>query len=270
MSVVETTQLSGGRTVVTNPVLDRRSVLSLLGVNISSVPVSLDVPIVRCLADGDIFKQNRVYVLRSDHSGYDGVFPSHTHDPNDELNDGGSYYAIRRLNASHLLDFNDQTFLKEKFYVESDETGVVINERLNGSLYVKATSNQVTSVNKAINLFRGGLRLDFSYPFIFKHKVVISHNTNLIYRAGVNMSNIQNTSGPQNQVGIEGCTSSGTQFQVLTGNGTSKSLLALPNSDLAIATPTGYSLEYLPGNQVIFMDARGNTIPKNDNLPLLL
>lgn len=272
MSVVETSYLSGSRIVVTGSMLNHISCISKTGTNIPDVPLSVGVPLIKCLADGGLYKENRLYLSRADLSGWDGVFPMHTHDPDDAFNEGGSLYDIRKLNSFHLLDFNDQSMNLKNWYVESTEaeTVALVTERLNGSLYIKGTSNQVAGANKNWNIMRAGLRLDFSYPFIFTCKMVLSHNTALVVRAGMNLPTVQSVAGTQSQVGIEGCTSSSANFQVVSGNGAgSRTGVSLPSASLSYGSPKGYKLEYLPGDRVIFTDALGNEISKTDALPAM-
>lgn len=270
MSVQETTYLTGTRIVITGSLLNKISCISRTGNNIPNVPMSVGVPLIKCQQDGGLYKENRLYLARSDLSGYDPTFPIHTHDPNNAFNDGGSLYNVLAVNGYHVLDFNDQSMLKKNWFIESDEAEsiAVVDERLNGSLYVKGTSNQISTVNKSWNIFRGGLRLDFSYPFIFTTKLVNSHDTFLVLRAGVNLATVQNTGGFQNQVGIEGCTSSSANFQVVSGNGgTLRTGAVLPSASLSFGSPKGYRIQYLPGDRVIFSDAAGNEVTKTDALP---
>lgn len=263
--------LTGNRTVVTNPVLNQIGCISVLGENIPDIPLALKVPLIRCIGDGASYKQNRLYLLRADNLGYESVFPAHTHDPNDEFNQGGSFFAIRKLNGSHLLDFNDQTMLKENWLIEQDEAGstIVQNIRLNGSLYVQLTSNQVSSVNKGINLFRGGLRLDFSYAFVLFVKQILSSNSGVLYRGGVNGATVQSAAGVANQVIIEGCSSSNVNYGIRTGNGTSSTFAPSLTSNMAPADgfPKGYKLEYLPSDKSILTDSVGNQFVKDDITP---
>lgn len=266
---LETNYLSGPKNTITNEVINRISVISKTGTNIPTVPVSIGIPILRCIEDGLIYKINRAYILRADQSGYDPLFPMHTHDPNDEFNEGGSYYDIMSLNSSHLLDFNNLSFLREGFWIEADEAPatVVVNERLGGALYVKGTSNQVSTVNKSFNLFRGGQRIDFSYPLIFVIKMTLSHSTALVFRAGCNMTLVQNVDAGQNQVGIEGCTSGSSNFQLVSGNGSSRTGLELPSAALNYASFKGYKVEFFPGDKIVLTDGLGNSITKTDNKP---
>ena len=268
---VETNYLSGPKNVITNEVINKVCCLSKTGDNIALIPLAAGIPIVRCLEDGDIFKLNRFYGLKADQSGYDSVFPMHKHDPEDEFNDGGSHYDVEALNNRYVLDFDNRTFLKAGFLIEADETvdTVVLNQRTGASMFVQGTSNQVSTVNKGFTLFRGGQRLDFSAPAIFVIKMVLSHSTSLIFRAGVNMTLVQNVDGGQNQFGIEGCTSSSANFQVVSGNGSSRTGLPLPNAALNYIDPKGYKVEYTPGNKVVITDGLGNSITKTDALPTM-
>lgn len=268
---VETNYLSGPKNVITNEIINKVCVLSKTGDNIPLVPLSVGIPIMRCVADGGIFKQNRFYGLKADQSGYDSMFPMHRHDPEDEFNDGGSHYDIEALNNRYTLDFDNRTFLKSGFHIEADEAvaTVVLDQRSGGSLYVQGTSNQVSTVNKSFNLIRGGQRIDFSQPLIFVIKMVLSHSTSLVFRAGVNMTLVQNVDGGQNQVGIEGCTSFSSNFTVVTGNGSSRTALPLPNAALNYTDPKGYKIEYTPGSQTVITDGLGNSITKDDITPML-
>lgn len=267
---LETNYLSGTKNTVTNEVVNKVGIISKTGTNIPSVPVGVGIPVIRCVEDGGIYKVNRAYILRADNSGYDPLFPMHTHDPTDEFNEGGSLYDILNVNSRHVMDHNLPYCHREDFYIEADETPttVVVNERLGGALYIKGTSNQVSTVNKAYNLFRGGLRVDFSYPLIFIVKLTLSHSTALVFRAGINMTLVQNIDAGQNQIGIEGCTASGSaNFQVVSGNGSSRSGLELPNAALNYASFKGYKVEFFPGDKIVLTDGLGNSITKTDNKP---
>lgn len=269
----ETNYLSGPKNVITNEVINKVCCLSKTGDNIALIPLSASIPIIRCVEDGDIFKQNRFYGLKADQSGYDSVFPMHKHDPEEEFNDGGSLYDVEALNNRYVLDFDNRTFLKSGFLIEADEAvdTVILDRRPTGegSMYVQGTSNDVAGAKKGFNFFRGGQRLDFSAPAIFTIKMALSHATALVFRAGVNMTTVQNIDGGQNQFGIEGCTSSSPNFQVVSGNGASRTGLPLPNAALNYADPKGYKLEYVPGNKVVITDGLGNSITKDDIFPTL-
>lgn len=272
MSVVETTYLTGTRITITGALLNKISCISKIGDNIPNVPISVGVPLIKCQQDGGLYKENRLYLARSDLSGYDPAFPMHAHDPNDAFNDGGSFFEVLKANSYHILDFFDPQMLTKNWHMESDEAASIatVDERLNGSLYFKGTSNQISTVNKKWNIFKGGLRLDYSYPFIFTTKLVNSHDTFLVLRAGTNMANVENTGGFQNQVGIEGCTSSSANFQVVSANGSNQRTGAvLPSASLSYGSPKGYKIEYLPGDRIIFTDALGNEVTKTDAMPMM-
>lgn len=267
MSVNETTYLTGSRSNISNQILNKISTISKTGANISSVPVSIGVPLIRCVETGNNFKQNRVYVLKADNSGYTGVFPTHTHDPNDPFNEGGSLFDVYVKNNASLLDFNDLSARISNFLLHKVGTANGVTEWLNASIYILLITGTVAA--DVANIFKGGVRIAFSNPIVHVHKVAISHNTALLYRAGVNLNPVESTAGVQSQVGIEGCTSSSVNFQVVSGSGTARTSVALPNSNLLQSNPIGYKIEYYPGDKIIFTDGNGNTIIKSDNLPWL-
>ena len=273
MSAIEVLPLTGSIVNITNPVFNSATISSIRGINVGGAPLSNNVPIVRCIEDGGIYKQNRGYILKADQSGYESLFPSHTHIPEDETNDGGAYFWIRKLNSHHLLDFNNLSAMNTGFFNVASliqGTSTAVDTILNGAAYILMTSkyNAGGSIGYSVTKMRGGLRLDYSYPFAFRIKQILSHDTDLVYRSGTNMSYTHNLAGTQNQVGIEGCTSSpsGTLYQVATGNGaggrTSAPLLA---SGLAPGVVRGYYIEYFPADKVIFSDAVGHEVIKSDS-----
>src|SRR5687768_16158781 len=107
MSAVEILPLTGSIVNISNPVFNHATISSVIGANVGGAPLANRVPIVRCIQDGGIYKQNRAYLLKADQNGYESLFPIHTHTPEDETNDGGAYFRIRKLNLHHLLDFNN-------------------------------------------------------------------------------------------------------------------------------------------------------------------
>lgn len=266
----ETSQLSGSRNVVTNQVINKIATISKTGTNISSFPTSVGVPLLRCVTDGSGFKQNRLYILRADASGYDAVFPAHTHSPTDSFNQGGTMFDVLAANTNHVLD-TGILGVKENYGASGEGwekvgTAAVVNERLSSALYIKGTTG--TTATDVFNLFYGRLRLDFSYAFVFTTKFSLSHATAIVFRSGVNPTVVQSAAGGQSQVCIEGCSSSSANLQVRTGNGTTSTILVNTGSSMVIsANPTGYKLEYTPGSKVVFTDARGNSITKSDTLP---
>lgn len=270
---LEVLPLVGNRTVVTNPILNQFGCISVNGETVPTIPLSHKVPLIRCIEDGASYKQNRLYILRADNLGYESVFPRHTHSPDDPFNEGGSFFDIRKENSHHLLDFNDQTMKKENFIVEQDEAGstIVQNIRLNGSIYVQIQTNQVSSVNKGIMLYRGGLRLDFSHPFVLMVKQILSSNLAVLYRGGVNCAAVQSAAGVANQVCIEGCSSSNVNYGLRTGNGTSSTFAPSLNSNMAPADgfPKGYKIEYLPNDKAILTDSVGNQFVKDSPMPAI-
>lgn len=269
---IEVLPLTGSIVNLTNPVFNRATISSVRGNNIGTLPLSNNVPIVRCIEDGGIYKQNRAYVLKSDQSGYDSLFPSHTHSSENETNDGGAYFYIRKLNSSHLLDFNNQSAMKSGFMNIASliqGTSTIVDEILNGSAYMYFTSTYNTggAIGYSATVLRGGLRLAFSYPFVFIIKQSLSHSTDLVYRAGCNLAYCHNIAGTQNQVGIEGCTSSSVNYQAVSGNGTSRTGSPLASSNLAPGVTRGYKIQYFPADKIIFTDGVGNEVIKSDNLP---
>jgi hypothetical protein len=272
MSAVEILPLTGSIVNITNNVFNHATISSVSGVNVGGAPLSNKVPFVRCIEDGGIFKQNRGYILKADQSGYEGLFPIHTHTPEDEVNDGGAYFWIRKLNAHHLLDFNNQSAHKSQFSSVStllQGTSTIADTILSGASFILLTSNYnaAGSVGYSATLMRGGLRLDFSYPFVFIIKQVLSHNVDLVYRGGCNLAYTHNLAGVVNQVGIEGCTSSSSNYQAVSGNGTSRTGAPLTSSNLAPGVVRGYKIQYFPADKIIFRDGAGNEVIKNDNLP---
>lgn len=267
MSLNETTYLNGPRSNISNQLLNKITCISKTGANVNSVPVSIGVPLIRVIEDGNSYKQNRLLILKADNSGYTGVFPTHTHDPSDPFNDGGSLFDVFTKNNSSLLDFNDLSARITNFMYHKIGTAEGVTEWNNSSIYILMITGTVAT--DIVNIFKGGVRAAFSHPIVHVHKVAISHNTALLYRAGVNLDPVENTAGVQSQIGVEGCTSSSINFQVVSGSGTARTSLALPNSNLLQANPIGYKIEYYPGDKIIFTDGNGNTIIKSDNLPWL-
>jgi hypothetical protein len=269
---VEVLPLTGSIVNITNPVFNHATISSVRGVNVGGSPLSNLVPIVRVTEDGGIYKQNRGYILRSDQNGYESLFPSHTHNPDDETNDGGAYFYVRKLNSKHLLDFNNQSAHKAGFssvLTLVQGTSTVADTILNGSSYILLTSkyNAGGSIGYSATLMRGGLRLAFSYPFVLTTKQVLSHATDIVFRAGCNLPYTHSLAGTANQVGIEGCSSSSANYQVVSGNGTSRTGLPLTASNMAPGLTRGYRIEFFPSDKIIFTDGAGNSVIKSDNLP---
>jgi hypothetical protein len=274
MSASEVLPLTGSIVNITNPVFNHATIASVTGANVGGSPLSNRVPIVRCIETGGIYKQNRAYLLKADQNGYESLFPSHTHTPEDETNDGGALFWIRKLNSHHLLDFNNQSATRWDFAdiaALKQGTSTIADTILNGASYILITSNWNAggSVGYSATLMRGGLRLDFSYPFVFTIKQVLSHATDLVYRAGCNLPYTHNLAGVTNQVGIEGCTSSSANYQVVSGNGTSRTGVPLTSSGLAPGVVRGYKIQYFPADKIIFRDGAGNEVIKSDNLPAI-
>jgi Tfp pilus assembly protein PilW len=81
------------------------------------------------------------------------------------------------------------------------------------------------------------------------------------------MAYTHNLAGVANQVGIEGCTSSSVNYQLVVGNGTSRSGTPLTSSNLAPGLTRGYRVEYFPADKTILTDGAGNQVIKSDIVP---
>lgn len=265
----EVNPLTGTIVNITNQVINKISCISKEGSNIGALPLSLGVPIIRCISDGDGKKQNRFYGLRSDNNGYDPIFPAHTHSPDDPVNDGGSMYDALALNGKYNLWFLNQSALKAFYYNRIQGTSTIADDLQAGTLNIVVTSkyNVGGSIGYSATLIRGGLRLHFGNPFVLRLKQAISDNTSLVYRGGINMPYTESVQAPSNQVGIEGCTSQSVNYQASSGNSSGRSGLAMAGSDMQQASSKGYKLAYYPSDKVIFQDGLGNEIVKITDMP---
>ena len=135
--------LTGSIVNITNPVFNHATIASVRGVNVGSLPLSNLVPFVRCVEDGGIYKKDRGYILKADNNGYESLFPTHTHDPDNESTDGGAYFYVKKLNSKHLLEFNNQSAHRAEFSAATglmQGTTTAVDTLLSGSSFILITS----------------------------------------------------------------------------------------------------------------------------------
>lgn len=265
----EVNPLTGMIVNISNQVINQFACVSKEGNNVGAMPLSLKVPLLRCIADGDGYKQNRGYILKADENGYDPLFPVHTHSPEDTVNDGGSNYEILKANSKYDLIFDNRSAIKEGYMNRILGTSTIANDlSISGSAHILLTSKYDASGYSA-TLLRGGLRLNFGFPFVMTIKQALSHSTDIVYRGGVNMAYTEALAGSQNQVGIDGCSSATANYRAASSSGSGATYLALTGSAMQQANAKGYKITYIPNDKVIFQDSLGNEVIKTTEMPAI-
>jgi len=260
----EVNPLTGMIVNISNQVINQFACASKEGANVGGLPLSLKVPLLRVISDGDGYKQNRGYILQADENGYTPLFPPHLHSPEDVVNDGGSHYDILAHNGKYDLVFDNLTAIKEAYMPRVVGTSTVVNDVDNGHVTLTSKYN---AAGYSAGVIRGGLRLAFGFPFVLRLKQALSHSTDIVYRGGVNMSHSESLSGAQNQVGLEGCSSAVATYRAASSSGSGATYLALTGSTMAQATAKGYKIAYVPNDRMVVQDSMGNEVIKSTNLP---
>lgn len=247
--------------------LNAKSVFSGSGAAITALPSTKQVPIARCIETGDGFLADELYFQSADGTSYINVRRKHLHNADTDIA-GGTLNDILVANPRQIY-MNNPAPLASDFIAYKHANGVAPANSAVGSdsQYVTLTTGAVSG--EYSGMYKGGVQMGFAKAVYLHLKMQLSHNSNIVFRAGTGIENVQNATSNSNKIGIEGCTGTGVFIQVVTGNALGRT--ATPTDSNMAATPAqlrGYKVYWNPITaDVNYADSDGNVKTVTATLP---
>ena len=260
------------------PRLNRKFITRMTGEEISNHNIAGEPLNILCMADGNGFLKNHVYVISDDGIIVD-VFAPHTHTSNST---GGSLYDIFRDNYKNIIEIDmSANIFHEAFEMTERSTGTggltsgemetVVDTSAHTKyiqLLTAGTNGTVAGGNNDfVNLIGGGGRIWFGAPLTLQLKYAVSHNTSIAYRMGVGQPLIENTVGLVAQMGFEGCTGTNQLNRIFSCDTTTWSGEDMSNMVPEGAVPFGLRADLYPSSKIVAVDGDGTTVIKTSNPP---
>lgn len=251
-----------------NAKLNTRTIAVLDGAAINSYVNTNPTKIFLALSDDSSIKKDNVYIHTADGLATKNVSMSaHTHATSADT-DGGDLLDVL-AGYGGLYNINLQAPTKYNFFAEVLGTGSTIDDVIASSQeYVSVHTGATPTANDYATILKGGVTISFASKIVFTTKMQISLNTNLLWRAGINMerSNVANSSTIK-KFGLEGCSGSGVNTQIVTCDGGGTRIQTTTGIDMAQAAFRGYKLTYTPATSVVYADSLGNINTVTTSIP---
>jgi hypothetical protein len=247
--------------------LNAKSVFSGSGPEITALPSSKQIPIARCIETGDGFSADELYFQSADGLSYLNVRRKHTHSADTDIA-GGTLNDILIANPKQIyINLPDPRASEFIEYKHASSPAIANSAVGSASQYVVLQTG--TTSGHYTGAYKGGVQLGFAKAVLLRLKMQLSHNANMVFRAGAGIENVQDTTSNTNKIGMEGCAGTGTTIQLVTGN----SLGRTATDTTVDMTPSpaqlrGYKMLWDPVTaDVKWWDSDGNTKTATATLP---
>jgi hypothetical protein len=250
--------------------LNRRTYMRIDGDAINAYSNVGDTKLFYAVSDdGGLVKDNLYSRSADDQQILNMTQNKHTHGTDTDV-DGGSLLNVFGENMN-LYELNLETPTTYDFFVESTDASSVPQDQLaNAQTYINLRTTAAT--NSFSNIMKGGAQLSFTDSIWCNMILQVSHNTSILWRAGINMVRANQTdSGTQKEFGIESCSGQAdpSKIMIITSNGAGVRTATATNSLVIPATNAfrGFKLAYETAAKVLYTDSDGNTNTITTNVP---
>lgn len=245
-----------------------KSVFSGTGAEITALPSTKQIPVARCIETGDGFEADELYYQSSDGLSYLNVRRRHLHDTDTDVA-GGALNNILIANPKQIYMNNPAPLATDFIPYKHASAPAITNSAVgSASQYVTLTTGSVSG--EYSGMYKGGVQLGFAKAVYLQLKMQLSHQNNMVFRAGAGIENVQDTTGNSNKIGIEGCAGTGTVIQVVTGNSLGRTATPTDSqmTPVAGAQLRGYKVYWNPITaDVYYIDSDGNVKNVTATLP---
>jgi hypothetical protein len=194
----------------------------------------------------------------------DTTLPSHKHTGS---GDGGELFEAL-VNNPNMTLFNDQYPKKSNWNgITSSGTGALSSDNASGSVIYMRLETGTTTTGYTTAWAGGAANIDCAYPLRFSHSWTISAITNVLFRFGVGVEDINAASDNNNKIGVEWCDAQPqSQYYTLSANSSSRSLVT-SGVALAATTAHGVKMIYYPASKASYKFQDGTVYDKTGVLP---
>lgn len=204
------------------------AVISDRGSNLTAIPVNTLIPVVRCIETSGGLKINELYFRSADLLSWINVRRQHLHNANSDES-GGLHHEVLVANPK-IVSFGNEPFNHvDDFLSAVQGTATITNladELYGRTIYLYSTWDSELLQGNAANLSAAGLPISFTEKIAGYASLWMAFNANQVARVGFGMENAQNTVDITSKLGMEMCSSTGINWQMVTANGLARTVSA--------------------------------------------
>ena len=243
--------------------LNAMTVIGGTGTYLATLTAVAAGQIIACHTDGSIFKATHLYMWTGS-AWVDITNTPHTHIDD---NTGGDLVSLWKAN-SKFMDSGAKylNYPIKADWIQVTDTGAAITDDSTSSEYsIKLDSGSTNGSGAHIRL--PALKIDFSKKLFWQTKIKLGSTTSLATKLGPNMESTSAADNNNSKVGIESCTTQGTNWLIKAANGTTFS-----TTDTGIAMTTsqlGVKLEHYPSTPKVdvYLDTASTAATKTTHVP---
>jgi hypothetical protein len=255
--------------------LARKLLFAGLSSEVVAVPSTAPNILFYSLDEGNGLTDSTLYTRSSDTTQLLPVMRSHKHNTTSH-NDGGDIldilaeaqkeiYVINAKSLS-LAHASNNAGVQGGGVAEYSGTGAAISNVISSGLkYVRMQSGTVANTSIS-TISWGGAKLSFSSNIYFAIMCQMTIATDQVFRAGPGMERADALTNEQPKFGLETCTSTQPNWQIVTANNISRTqtTTALNSAEGVIV---GHGLRYKVSTDVRYIDSNGNVKVSTTTVP---
>jgi hypothetical protein len=230
------------KTGISPSILNAGFVFAGTGAEIAALGSTAGPQIARCTASGSGFTADRVYFRLVGGTWNVLNQAKHTHDQADD-DSGGLLSDILYANTNNVYRQEKWGWFGNVMLNEYTGTGAGCFADLATGSTKLSTGTENTSY---ANSRTGGRRHDWAQFSRVDLRIRADSGTNVIARAGVNMDTLSGSNTSAACYGIEFCTSTGVNWQLVSSDGTTRSITG-STAPGTTAAAQYYKIEHIPG-----------------------
>jgi hypothetical protein len=255
---------SAGNDTVSAARLDQKTITIDTSARLSVLSPTYPGQIVIPLDTSGAFIANNVYYRNAANTAWLTIVPPGPHDHSSNTT-GGPLSTILDDNIGQFIFHNLLAPKSTHFKITTAGTGATVTDNISSNLW-NVDLNTGSIANNTSQADLGGIRLDFGSVIKWIAKVEQAGNTNNIQcRMGVNIEAVGSAaSNSTKSLGFEFCDSTGTTYQLESGDGTLRSVL---NTTQPFTGVNCIRFLYTPALNVVGQINHTTAVTKTSNLP---
>jgi hypothetical protein len=245
--------------------LNQKTVTIDTGTNLSALATTYPGQLIYSTDTSGAFTANTMYQRNAANNAWTAQLPMTTHDHSTNLaTTGGLLSDILSSNTGQVLYYNFPSPRTANFFTQTTGGTITDDISIAGWWRVKLDTAIVASNYAQADI--GGIALDFGSKIKFQTKVEVQAAfTSLQCRMGVNVDKSNaNASQTTKSLGFEFCDSSGSTYQLASGDGTARTTV---NTTQSFAGPHALKFQYTPSTSVVGTVDQTVATTKLSNLP---
>ena len=224
------------------------SFISGTGTQIAAIPSTQQIGAFHALDTSSGFSLDECYIRSADGLNMLNLRRKHLHNASTDPA-GGLLHDIFVFNPRVLQYGWDGIINIEDLYITKTGQAAVnpITDNINGS-YLQLNSTFANNVGEYVNIAvaTGNAPLGFSEKVVGMVDMICDFSANQVVRCGFGMEEVQNTVDTTRKLGIEACDSTGTAWQGVTCNGTTRTVTATGMPVAPNTSMHGYKIYFDP------------------------